>query len=138
MKRSSLISFVACLFLLVALPLAILAADHTKHSNSSRPTKPAASKSSDLYAVVQIGDEYKVIRQSEIPTETKRVAEKYKDDMKSYQEAKKKDPQAEKPQKVTVKTIKKSIKSQQDAQEYCDKMKDKGDAPDAKKTTETF
>jgi hypothetical protein len=79
----------------------------------------------EVFAVVQIGDEIKVIRNADILTETKKVTEDYKRDMKKWQEDKKSDPKAEKPKKLTLKVLKRSIKTKEEADEFCTKMQDK-------------
>jgi hypothetical protein len=93
-------------------------------SSEHRSTKSASPKN-DQYAVVQVGEDFKVIRNSEVRAEEKRVTDQYNDETKKWKEEKKKDPKydKEKPVKAKFVILRKSIKSQKEAQEYADKLK---------------
>jgi hypothetical protein len=130
MSRSCFLSLVSGAVLMAVLVPPAGASSSPSHHSSS--TKSSSSKPHETYAVIQIGEEYKVISQSQISSEQKRVADKYTQDMKSWKDSKKKD-KGEKPEKLTVKVLKRSLRTQQDAQEYCDKLKEKKDDAAAKK-----
>jgi hypothetical protein len=89
--------------------------------------KPAATKT-ETYSVVQVGDEIKVVKKSEMMTFQKGLADAYKQEMKTYNEAKKEASKKKekldmpKPVKPTVKTLKPSLKSQQEAEDWCEKF----------------
>ena len=87
----------------------------------ANPTPYAKSES---YSVVQVGDEIRVVRKSELANLKKSVAEDYKRDMKIYQDSKKgKDKAATtKPIKSEVKILKQTCKTEQEANEYRDKL----------------
>ncbi len=89
----------------------------------------AASPKTERYAVVQIGDETRVVRQSELSSLQKSVEETYRRDLKAYQEAKKTAGKNKdtadgfaKPVKNTVKALKKSLKSMEDAEAWREKF----------------
>ena len=86
---------------------------------------PAGGTRGELYSVIRIGDEVKVIRKADVAQEKKTAANKYKADLKAYQDAKKaaaknKDEATElkKPIKPIVKVLKESLKSKTEADDY--------------------
>ncbi|MGD0518728.1 MAG: hypothetical protein ABSA26_14430 [Thermoguttaceae bacterium] len=95
----------------------------------------------ETYAVIQVGEDIRVISTSEKAGLQKKYDEEYKQDLKKYQEAKKDknnhDANTKKPDKkdYTIKVLKGSFKTQEDAQKFADdkiKERDKG----AKKSTD--
>jgi hypothetical protein len=130
MKKSIwLLSVSAALPVVALLALSAAAAEHrSSHPGGSRPAKSTPAKpttQNEQYAVVEIGDEIKSIRVSDIPNEKKRVAEDYKKAMKEWNDLKKSDPQAERPPKLSVKTLKQGFNTQKGADEYRDKLLEK-------------
>jgi hypothetical protein len=100
----------------------------TKHTTDKHSDKSAAPKN-ETYAVVQIGDEMRVIRKSELTGLKKSTAEEDKKAKKDYDEAKKaaktKEEKAElgKPpasRKVIVK--KQAFKTEQEANDWIDQQ----------------
>ena len=107
-----------------------------------RPGIKTAAAKSEPYAVVQIGDEIKVIRKSEVNEEKKRIAEEYKQKMKTYEEAKKEatknkekleEPKPDK-RDYTMRVLKSSCKTEQEANDYCEKRKQEEESKTSKKT----
>jgi hypothetical protein len=107
--------------------LALVAGVWTATSRAVERGKPAATKT-ETYSVVQVGDEIKVVKKSEMMTFQKGLADAYKQEMKTYNEAKKEASKKKekldmpKPVKPTVKTLKPSLKSQQEAEDWCEKF----------------
>jgi hypothetical protein len=108
-----------------------------KHAEKSATPKP------ELYTVVQIGDEVQVIKKSELTNLRKTTAEEDKKAKKDYDEAKKsaakskdKSDLGKPPVKRSVKVLKDSLKSEQDAQEWMEKhpVQKKDDVKTGKKT----
>ena len=99
-----------------------------------------AKTKAETYAVIQIGEEIKVIVGSQLASEKKRVAEDYKRDMKAYQDSKKNagkgadKVEVPKPVLKKVKVLKSSCKSEKEAIEYRDKLLQDKDEPRTKKT----
>jgi len=94
----------------------------------------------ETYAVIQIGEEIKVVPGSQLAAERKRVAEEYKRDMKTYQDSKKDSGKGKdkveipKPVQKKVKVLKPSCKNEKEAIEYRDKLLQDKDEPKVKKT----
>ncbi len=96
------------------------------------PTTPPPTKN-EAYSVIQVGQEVKVVKKSEVKAEEKSVKDRYQRDMKAYQEAKKsagknKDAasQAVKPDKANYvfKILKASCKTKDEADDYAAKHQD--------------
>jgi hypothetical protein len=104
----------------------------------STTSKTSAKPAEESYTIVQIGDEVKAIRTSDMAVEKKRVADDYKKAMKAWRDAKKSDPKAERPPKMMVKTKKTGFSVKTEADKYAAKLQDeldkKGDSKDAKGT----
>jgi hypothetical protein len=104
-------------------------------------TKPApkTTTKAETYAVIQIGEEIKVVPGSQLASEKKRVAEDYKREMKAYQDSKKEAGKGKdkveipKPVQKKVKVLKSSCKSEKEAIEYRDKLLQDKDEPKPKK-----
>jgi acetylglutamate synthase len=85
---------------------------------------PAAAQHKEQYMVVQVGDDISVISKSQLTEEKKRIAQEYKDEMKTYELAKKDAVKKKekfdqpKPTKHIVKILKNSLKSEQEADEW--------------------
>jgi ribosomal protein L14E/L6E/L27E len=83
----------------------------------------AAGGKAEQYAVIQIGEDVKAVPKSRVNEEKKRIADQYKQDKKAYDEAykaaikNKEKPDMPKPDKkaYTVKVLKTSMKTEQDA-----------------------
>jgi uncharacterized spore protein YtfJ len=101
-----------------------------------------AKMANETYSVIMVGDEIKVVTTSEKTSLIKKYKDEYKQDLKKYQEAKKDKSNHDantlkKPDEkdYTVKVLKGSFKTQEDAQKFADdkiKERDKG----AKKSTD--
>ena len=105
-------------------------------------TAPAAKTANETYSVIQIGEDIKVVTNSEKTSITKKADEDYKSDMKKYNDARKDKKNADanslkKPDKkdYTVKVLKASFKTQDDAQKFADDKIKERDKGSAKKTT---
>jgi hypothetical protein len=97
-------------------------------ARSLAATKPAKSKPAvELYDVVQIGDEIKVISAKSLKDEQKRVKDANDKAVKEWKKAKKRDKDSSipKPAPLTVKLLKKNIKDKDDADQACQDLKDK-------------
>ena len=79
---------------------------------------------SETYMVIKVGDEYKVVPTSRLKDEEKRVKDEYAEKLKEWQDLRRIDPGALRPQKVAVKKIKTGYLTQKIAQEYADKLRD--------------
>ena len=91
-------------------------------------TKLTSSRSqTETWSVVQIGDEFKAIRSSDLKSEKKRVADQYKADIKKWEADKIKDPDAPRPPRLFVRVRKTNIDSQEAAKNYCDKFQEELD-----------
>ena len=66
----------------------------------------------ETWAIVQIGDDFKVISTSQIKSEQKKITDDYNAAMKKYKEDKKKDPDAEKPVKAEVQGLEEELQDQ--------------------------
>ncbi len=118
-------------------------------SGSMAGTKRAATPKTETYAVVQIGEDVKVIRKSELATLKKSNAEEYKRAMKEYKDAKKeaaksKDKATDKPalekpvQRKIVDVAKKTFKTEQEANTWMENHLDsKKDQPKTDKADKT-
>lgn len=91
----------------------------------------APAKKAEVFAVVQIGDEIRVVRKSELTGLNKSVAEEDKRRQKAYEASKKGKgmgremaPEMTKPVKRTVRVLKNSLKTEQDAREWKEKFMD--------------
>ena len=100
---------------------------------------PKTSTKTETYAVIQIGEEIKVVPGSQLASEKKRVAEDYKREMKAYQDSKKEAGKGKdkveipKPVQKKVKVLKSSCKNQKEAIEYREKLLQDKDEPKTKK-----
>jgi hypothetical protein len=135
MKRTVLISAAIAAALAVGgwLSAAVASTPGTPRYSSPKPktTKPAV----EYWTVLKIGDEYKVVKLTDVTAETKKAEDDYKAKMKEYLDAKKADPSAtpDKPNHVVPKKTGKVFKSQEEAQTYIDDLKKKADDAAAKK-----
>ena len=130
---------VSAVFFAVSLALILSAAP----SNAQTKKKSAPPKT-ESYAVVRIGDEFKVVQGSELAGLNKKTAEEDKRLMKAYEDAKK-NPRRDmgnmelvKPTKRTVKILKKNIKNREDAQDWQKKYEEEGEAGDTKATKKVW
>ena len=123
------------LTLLTLVPLATIAAGILLMPARSLAAPPAAKAKPELYDVVQIGDEFKVITVKSLKDEQKRVKTDYDKAMKDWKKTKKNDPSAPKPVMVVVKVLRKNIKTKEDADQACQDLKDKQDKKDDSKPT---
>jgi hypothetical protein len=125
--------FVACFVVALAWMWAantsVVAAPAKRPMNSGQnATRNAASNAPPAYAVIRVGDEVKIIPKSSLSQEKKNIANKFKTDMKAYQDAKSgksKSPNraaaSKKPTKPVVTVIKASAKTREEAQKALDK-----------------
>ena len=113
--------------MVVALIAGALSAPSHAAEHGRLAQKPAATKV-EMYSVVQVGDEVKVLKKSELITFQKGLADAYKQEMKAYNEAKKEAGKKKekldmpKPVKPIVKTLKTLLKSQQEADDWREKF----------------
>lgn len=122
-------------------PLATSPADRTPvHAK----TAPGAKTANETYSVIQIGEDIKVVSNSEKISLTKRADEDYKSDLKKYNDAKKDKNNHDantlkKPDKkdYTVKILKANLKTQDEAQKFADDKIKERDKGNSKKTTNT-
>ncbi len=116
-----------------------LPADHAAgHAKGA----PGAKTANEPYAVIQIGEDIKVVANSEKINLTKKADEDYKSDLKRYNDAKKDKSNHDantlkKPDKkdYTVKVLKAGFKTQEDAQKFADDKIKEREKGNAKKTT---
>ena len=120
--------------LMISAVCAILVSAAGTSSLAAIPSRPApGAAKADLYDVVKIGDDLKVIKKSELVGLKKSTADENKKDLKAYQDAKRsatksKDKSAmpPKPVKRSVVVLKASLKSDAEAEAWLDKyLKDK-------------
>ena len=108
----------------------------TDRAPANARTPPVAKNES--YSVIQIGEDIKVVSSSDKIKLTKQADDDYKKALKNYQDAKKdKNNHDPKPDKkdYTLKVLKASFKTQDDAQKFADdKIKERDKGKD-KKTT---
>jgi acetylglutamate synthase len=84
----------------------------------------AATQKKELYMVIQVGDDISVIPKSQLTEENKRVAQEYKEELKTYEQAKKEAVKKKekleqpKPTKHLVKILKNGLKSEQEADDW--------------------
>ncbi len=130
---------VSAVFFAVSLALILSAAP----SNAQTKKKSAPPKV-ESYAVVRIGDEFKVVQGSELAGLNKKTAEEDKRLMKAYEDAKK-NPRRDmgnmelvKPTKRTVKILKKNIKNREDAQDWQKKYEEEDETGDTKATKKVW
>ena len=90
--------------------------------------RASAAKAVQGYAVIRVGDEVRVVARSSVNQEKKNANNKYKADMKAYQEAKKATATSpdhgadlKKPTKAVVTVLKASVKTQAEAIRFRDK-----------------
>jgi hypothetical protein len=121
----------------------------TQHCTTTSPAdrtsahaKAAPVAKNETYSVIQIGEDIKVVTTSEKTSLTKKAQDDYKTDLKKYQDAKKdkKNTDANSlkmPDKkdYTVKVLKASFKTQDDAQKFADDKINERDKGNAKKPT---
>ena len=88
----------------------------------------AAAQRKELYMVVQVGNDVSVIPKSQLTEEKKRIAQQYKEETKSYEQAKREAVKKRekialaRPIKHTVKVLKNGLKSQQEADAWKEKF----------------
>jgi hypothetical protein len=121
MKRST--SILGMLALLGAAIASVLATPAGSVAQAAAQKKPPA----ETWAVVQIGDDMKVISTSQIKSEQKKITDDYNAAMKKYKEDKKKDPDAEKPVKQKFKVLKRNCKTKEEAEDFLQKKQDEAD-----------
>ena len=140
---ASVIAFASILILLAAGSPSGAAYQRPSSPRSPSPSRGAPTQP-ETFDVIKIGDDFKVIRHSELAGLKKSTADDYKKDMKAYQDAKKelakskdKDKSAmpTKPVKHTPQLLKGSLKTQEDADAWLAKhLEEKKDAPKSPKT----
>jgi hypothetical protein len=133
MKRS--------LLLAMTLALATLGSLSTAYAARDKQPKPGIAKA-DTWAVVQIGDEVKIIKSSELKNLQKTAKEEYEQDMKAYKEAQKESSKSKdkvsvpKPVKHSPRILKRSCKTEQDANDARDKILEEREGKDKSKAKE--
>jgi hypothetical protein len=115
--------------LFAAVAVVLLAGLWTATSDGAVPkrTEKGAPKP-ELYTVIQVGDEAQVIKKSELTNLRKTIAEEDKQKKKDYDEAKKaaakskeKTDLGKPPLKRTVKVLKDSFKTEEEAKDWMEK-----------------
>ena len=137
MKKLALLlaGAIACAWLASGGDRSTFGAERTKRLAYDKPA-PKTTTKVETYAVIQIGEEIKVIPRSQLTSENKRVDEDYKRDMKAYKDAGKGKDKVEIPKPVKKKVVlKKSCKNKDEADEYVKKLSQDKDEPKVKKTT---
>ncbi len=130
MKRTSYILFTLTLLGGIAGSILLTPASSLAQSKSSKSTK----KGPDTWAVVQVGDDIKVIHTGEINGAKKKVTDDYNAAMKKYTEEKRSNPKADKPVKVKFSVLRRGIKSEEEADDFRDKKLDEADKKAEAKT----
>jgi hypothetical protein len=109
---------------------------------AGRPGAKGTGSKAELYAVVQIGDEIKVISKSEVNAEKDRLRKQFTQDKKTYEDAKKEaaknkekfdEPKPES-RNYTLRVLKSSCKTEQEANDYRDKRLQEEESKPSKKT----
>lgn len=107
-----------------------------------RPAAAGPKQPNETYAVVQVGEDIKVVSNSEKATLKKRADDDYKADLKKYNDDKKNKNNhdastSKKPDKkdYEVKILKANIKTQDEAQKFADEKNKERDKGGAKKTS---
>ena len=96
---------------------------------SPAAAREARAAKAEPYVVVQTGDDLQVMTRSEFVAAKKSAAEKYKQDMKDYKEAKKQAAKSKekfdgpKPVKVEPKQVGATFKTKDEADKACEKRK---------------
>jgi hypothetical protein len=134
MKRLVLLFQVVSLLVVGACVLPATAADRR---DTKKDTKKEIKKV-EMFAVVQIGEEFKAIPMSGLKDEKKRVEDDYKAAVKEWPEARKKDPKAPHPIKLTVKVLKQNIKGQEEADKYKQQLEEQAEKSGKKKPAATI
>jgi hypothetical protein len=110
------------------------------------PSRAGAGAAKEVFAVVKIGDDVKIVKKSEVAGLKKSTADEDKRDQKAYQDAKKeaaksKDKSAmpKKPAKRSVQVLKSSLKTEQEAATWMEKyLASKKDGPKSGKTASAW
>ncbi|MGW8256477.1 MAG: hypothetical protein ACWGMZ_03225 [Thermoguttaceae bacterium] len=102
---------------------------HSSHHASPRtaPHSRAQANQHEMYAVVEVGGELKVVPKSSLNTLKKNLADEYRQALKAYQQSKKTKHKSQgaplkAPKKQTLKILKSSFKTQAEADKYCEKI----------------
>ncbi|MGA2798387.1 MAG: hypothetical protein ABSE63_12465 [Thermoguttaceae bacterium] len=111
---------------------------------ASASTKTTPGAKNETYYVVQIGEDIKVVTNTEKTSIKKKSEDDYKSDLKKYNDAKKDKKNADanslkKPDRkdYDVKVFPKTFKTQDEAQKFADDKIKERDKGNAKKTTNT-
>jgi hypothetical protein len=111
------------------------------NQNTQQKTSPTREPV-ELYAVISINDEIKVVSKLEVKNEQKKLDEEFKQELKRYQDDKKDSKNHDssslkKPDKkdFTLKTLKATFKTREEAQKYADDVIQKKSKSGTKKTT---
>jgi hypothetical protein len=106
---------------------------NTRSTTANKTTNAPGARTSpnETYAVVSVGDELRTISKATFNTLKKQVEDEYKQDLKRYQDSKKdknnRDANTSKPVKKTVKLIKSTFKTQEEAEKYIEeKLRERG------------
>jgi hypothetical protein len=119
MKKSVLISFAAT----AAFAACLLFVPQEASAQRPGGGGKAGAKQDETVYVIQVGDEYKKVKRSELTTEKKKVEDDYKQALKEWQDIRKSDPKAPRPVKPLIKQ-KGTFQTDIGAQEFIDKLKE--------------
>jgi hypothetical protein len=92
------------------------------------PSKKAARPAAGAYAVVKVGKEYRALRASDVAALREELREKYKQELKAYEEARhaalKAKEKFDRPRPVlpTVRTLRSNFKTEEEANAYRDRL----------------
>jgi hypothetical protein len=127
--------------LAIALSFCLLTAVGNAATNAKRSDKGNQAAKNETYTVIQVGSEVTAVPKSQLNEQKKQLADRYKKDLKAYETAKKeagkdKEKVADlvKPVKhdYTMKILKSSLKSREDAQTWIEEHPLDEDSGDAK------
>jgi hypothetical protein len=133
--RSVLLALAAFALLVPAPALLGLPGTASLHAQRGKSGKPETSKKApskkEYWAVVQVGEDFEVVKKSELKTFTKGFEDRYRADMKAWNDSKKAAHKAKekfdapKPVKPKVKVIRKNFKFEAEAKTHATMLKNR-------------
>jgi hypothetical protein len=130
MKKSLLPTSLSSVLVLAVLFLVPAGAYAQPRQPGGKSSSKGPASGNETYMVIKIGDEIKVIASSQYKEEETKVKKDNEDRMAEWQDLKKNDPQAPRPQKIVIKKLKTGYRFQKIAQDYADKLKEEQEAKD--------
>jgi hypothetical protein len=103
-------------------------AQRGKGGTGNNKKSASRSKKAETYAVVKVGDTYQAVAKSELKSFKKSVSERYREELKAYNAAKKAAAKAKekfnqpKPKAPKVSVVKKGLKSETDARALAERL----------------